>query len=200
MQTKFKIILLVTLLAGLLLTGCNGFAYQRISNGQPVGWGCATVHYRIDVSGMPSLAWGQHIHDAFRAASTATGIPVHYDGRLPAGYAATHGWQSSPGDPVWVGYKPFDDPPDASSGFTEPTFSGNRITGGEIWFNTLWRWTRTNHKQAVWHEVGHLFGLAHPTDRTNQVMGFIAHLISLVTCWALGGLDAPVPADYPSAI
>ncbi len=171
MQTKFKIILLVTLVAGLLLTGCNGFAYQRVSNGQPVGWGCATVHYRIDVSGIPNLAWGQHIHDAFRAASAATGIPVHYDGRLPAGYAASHGWQTSPGDPVWVGYKPFDDPPINSSGFTEPTFSGNHISGGELWLNTLWRWTRTNHKQTLWHEVGHLFGLAHPVDSTNQVMG-----------------------------
>lgn len=168
---KYHIKILGVVLSLLLLSACNGYAFLRTSGGQPVGWGCATIHYRIDITGIPNLAWGQDIHDAFRAASAATGIPVHYDGRLPAGYAAAHGWQSRPGDPVWVGYKPFDDPPINSSGYSEPTFNGSHITGGEVWFNSLWHWSRTNHRRTAWHEIGHIFGLAHPIDSSGQVMG-----------------------------
>lgn len=156
----------------LVLSGCN-FAYLSYYQGQPVGWGCNTIHYRIDITGMPNLAWAQDIHDAFRAASAASGIPVHYDGRLSHSTVTSHQWQSSVGDPVWVFYKPFDDPPSSAGGYTDPTFSNHHIVGGEIMFNTLTRWNRTLHRRVAFHEVGHIFGLAHVTsDATSVVMGY----------------------------
>lgn len=55
---KLRLVVAIVL-AIMLLTGCNYYSYLRVTqSGQPIGWGCATVHYRIDVSGIPSLAWG----------------------------------------------------------------------------------------------------------------------------------------------
>lgn len=132
-------------------------------DGSPVRWHpCTTVHYRINPAGM-AVTERQRIIDAMAAASQATGIPVDYDGHTAATVA----------DSGALFYaRPFSDPPAPSDGFTEVRTgpAGNWWQSGEVIFNTL-RPPPVDARTAA-HEVGHLFGLAHPSSNAAaQVMG-----------------------------
>ena len=150
-----------------LLAACQPYAFQRFApDGRPVRWGpCATVHYQIDPAG-GRLVLTSYIHDAFAAASAITGIPVRYDGRVDASRPHQDGT-----DPVWVSYEYI---PGLNAGWTDPAVRGDRYVGGVIYLDpTDLNQDPAFHRRAAFHEVGHLFGLAHaPADAADtEVMG-----------------------------
>lgn len=120
---------------------------------------CRTLNYTIDVTDAP-MQWIHDVHDAFKDASRATGIPVHYTGRWP--HDKTHETK----DPVLIYYK--SDPDFAAHGaiaYTQPFLnpSHRRIIGGYIIVDPkINNTSHTIHMRALYHEVGHIFGLPHP--------------------------------------
>lgn len=129
---------------------------------------CKPVEYTIDVTDL-NIAWSHDIHDAFKAASKATGIPVRYAGRWP------HGKLRTPRDPVLVYYK--SDPGFRGSfGYTQMNYNaiGTRIVGGYVIINPIINSrSHETHRKTLYHEVGHVFGLPHPLPKysATTVMG-----------------------------
>ncbi len=132
---------------------------------------CGTIEYVIDVTDAP-IGWVHDIHDAFRAASVATGIPVRYAGRWP------HGQSHSSRDPVLVYYK-YDKgfPQHNAIAYTQmdKDLSGHWIIGGYIIVDPeIAQFNHRYHRRTIFHEVGHAFGLPHPGSRYYgvSVMGY----------------------------
>ncbi len=131
---------------------------------------CTPIKYTIDVTGAP-MSWAHDIHDGFKAASAATGIPIQYVGRWE------HGKPHTTRDPVLVYYK--DDPDWAinrAAGYTQvyKNSSGRRIIGGYIIVNPAVNNTsHAIHRRMMFHEIGHIFGLPHPSSQysSQSVMG-----------------------------
>jgi len=162
-------LLAVVLLVALLAGPCLPAAPVRASYaGRPVRWNpCGVIHYQIDPAGMP-IGFSADVHAAFDAASAATGIRHQYDGVYP------HGRQhSDANDPVLVSYGNVGH---GSTGYAEPTRVGRRYVGGTILLDGTLLRDRTRHRRVAFHEVGHLFGLAHPASAlmSTMVMGTAA--------------------------
>ncbi len=131
---------------------------------------CGTIEYTIDVTDAP-IQWVHDIHDAFRAASAATGISVHYAGRWP------HDKVRTSRDPVLIYYK-FDKgfPEHNAIAYTQMDRnpSGRRIVGGYVIVDpNIGNTSHNIHMRTIFHEVGHVFGLPHPGPRYwgESVMG-----------------------------
>ena len=151
----------------LMATACQPYAYLHLdSRGQPVRWSpCATIHYQIDPTG-GRLVLTSDIHDAFAAASLATGIPVRYDGRVDA-----DGVHQDDRDPVWVSYGVI---PGRHAGWSDPAIRGGRYVSGVIVLDPGdLNGDAAARRRVAFHEVGHLFGLDHPDGEafSTQVMG-----------------------------
>lgn len=131
---------------------------------------CTPIKYTIDVTGAP-MSWAHDIHDGFKAASAATGIPIQYVGRWE------HGKPHTTRDPVLIYYK--DDPAWAinrAAGYAQvyKNSSGRRIIGGYIIVNPAVNNTsHAIHRRMMFHEIGHIFGLPHPSTQysSQSVMG-----------------------------
>lgn len=123
---------------------------------------CKPIRYSIDPTFGPG--WTQDIHAAFRSASRYSKIPVRYAGLWP------HGRQHRDnGDPVLVYYK---GNTSGQGAYAEPYIDGKTIKGGVIMLSTWLASDRNEHKRAIYHEVGHIFGLQHPSPLTDSaVMG-----------------------------
>jgi hypothetical protein len=124
---------------------------------------CRTIRYQIDPRG-GIMTFTPDIHEAFRAASMASGIRVQYAGRGNARAPHQDGI-----DPVLVSYGYAG----GAAGWGEAAVRGDEIVGGTIVLdpNRLGN-SRRYHRRITFHEVGHIFGLQHPAvGRTAQVMG-----------------------------
>ncbi len=148
------------------MTACQPYAYLHVdSSGQPVRWApCETIHYQIDPTG-GRLVLTSDIHDAFAAASAATGIAVQYDGRVDADQV-----HQDDHDPVWVSYEYI---PGGYNGWSDPAVRDGRYVSGVILLDPVdLNGDPTLHRRVAFHEVGHLFGLADlPSAGTSEVMG-----------------------------
>lgn len=139
---------------------CKGFSNTAI---MPRWCPCKAIRYSIDPTYGPG--WEQDIHDAFRMASYYSKIPVVYAGKWPHG--RTH---YDDGDPVLVYYK---GDTDGASAYTEPYVENKTIKGGVVMLSSWLALNRNKHKRAIYHEVGHVFGIPHPNPLSyDAVMGY----------------------------
>lgn len=128
---------------------------------------CKPIEYAVDTTDGPSNPL-PYIHEAFNAASRATGIPVKYVGKWP--HNKEH---KDIGDPVLVKFQ--SDDGFYQLGYTEPAYKGNKIVGGVIQINPKIKSHYPNmYQRVMYHEVGHIFGLPHATKKYENVsvMGY----------------------------
>lgn len=121
------------------------FAFiSTLANGDPVRWPpCQPVVYRINTAGFTPTQLG-HIHDAFTAAETRTGLDIrnggpttatHIDGRIVVS---------------------------AQLRTRAVVYAGNSIGSVDIEF--IPTVPNNRFRDHAWHEVGHAMGLAHVAD------------------------------------
>jgi hypothetical protein len=138
-------------------------------SGRPVRWHpCGVIRYQIDPTGMPT-GWSYDVHDAFRAASAATGIAVRYEGVYPHGRPHDRAT-----DPVLVSYVPVSG---TYVGYARPHRVGNQYVGGIVQLDAPQLGSdRARYRSVAFHEVGHVFGLDHAAGQSQlfSVMGTAA--------------------------
>lgn len=128
------------------------------SDGDPWKWRCP---YPLEVQ----INWGGFsdenrltIRSAFTHATQWSGHSIDFQGRT-----FDEPNQAEPGRIV-VYERPFNDPPQPkATGFTDLYINDGTIRGAIIVLNSTYQagWYPNLFKRTLWHEVGHVMGLAH---------------------------------------
>lgn len=160
---------------GMMFFMLSGSASAAQTESTAARWNpCKPIHYVIDPTSGPRDPY-TYIHEAFRAASRATNIPVKYDGIWQHGRS-----HSDSGDPVLVYFKA--EPNFYQLGYTEPAIENGQIVGGVVQINPRIKNYYPNvYRKVMYHEIGHVFGLPHATPKYDKVA-------------VMGSADAPYHA------
>jgi hypothetical protein len=161
------------LLAALLVTGCYGVDYRFLAvggGGTPVAQRCGSMPFRINPHGADAEWQLVAVVRAVQRLEATTGVDWRFDGytgeRIATGFDPR-----LDGGRVLIEFTSFDAPGTPSAyGHPKPSGVGDRYLGGYVylWPSRIRGLSSTQLRALVEHELGHVWGLDHPSAPPEQ--------------------------------
>ncbi len=159
--------------AALLVTGCYGVDYRFLAvggGGTPVAQRCGSMPFRINPHGADAEWQLVAVVRAVQRLEATTGVDWRFDGytgeRIATGFDPR-----LDGGRVLIEFTSFDAPGTPSAyGHPKPSGVGDRYLGGYVylWPSRIRGLSSTQLRALVEHELGHVWGLDHPSAPPEQ--------------------------------